>query len=74
MHEGLPEMVDLIPPEWRPSEKYITICARCGKEILKRNAPALYVKKSSYAPLRVLLHFCETCYYNFLEDYEIPEV
>lgn len=66
------EANSVIPPEWRPAEKYIARCARCGAEILKSNGVALYRLRKG-ATMSVLLHFCERCYYNFLDDYGIGE-
>lgn len=70
---GRPEAGDRIPKEWRPAERYITKCARCGTEILKQNSVHVYVKKPGHCELRILLHFCVTCYTYFLDDYGIPE-
>ena len=61
-----------IPPEWRPAERHIAVCARCGCEILKANAVALY-KLRKGTTMSLLLHFCQKCYYNFLDDYGIGE-
>ena len=66
------EACAVIPPEWRPSEHFIATCARCGGEVLKRNAIALYRKKGGM-PSKLLLHFCPECYCNFLDDYGIGE-
>lgn len=62
-----------IPQEYRPAESQIAVCARCGGEILKRNGVAIYVKHGSIAQVKVLLHFCRSCYANFLEDYGVGE-
>lgn len=66
------EPMSKMPEEWRPGERYIARCARCGAEVLKRNAAALYVLRKGRT-MRVLMHLCPRCYSNFLEDYEITE-
>lgn len=72
MINGRPEMGDRIPPEWRPAERYITTCARCGCEMLKSNGIALYRQRKG-STMQLLLHFCVACYTNFLDDYGIGE-
>lgn len=62
----------VIPQEWRPAERFITTCARCGSEVLKKNAVALYRLRKG-TTMSVLLYFCNRCYYNFLDDYGISE-
>lgn len=66
------EAQSVIPPEWRPDERYIATCGRCGAEVLKKNAVAIYRLRKG-TTMSVLLHFCERCYYNFLDDYGIGE-
>ena len=66
------EMNEKIPQEWRPAERYIARCARCGAEVLKRNATAIYRLRSGQ-PMRQLMYFCPQCYSNFLDDYGIGE-
>ena len=61
-----------IPPEWRPAEKYIATCARCGREVLKANAVALY-RKRPRGNAALLMHLCEICWCNFLDDYGMGE-
>ena len=67
-----PDPNSVIPQEWRPAERYITVCARCGSEALKANAVALYRLRKG-TTMSVLCHFCNRCYYNFLDDYGISE-
>lgn len=66
------EPIERIPPEWRPDEHYIAVCGRCGNECLKRNMVAIYHlrKKSS---MKILMHLCQRCYANFLDDYWIGD-
>lgn len=61
-----------IPPEWRRNEYFVAVCGRCGDEVAKRNAVAIYRlrKKSS---MKILMHLCQRCYENFLDDYGIGE-
>ena len=66
------EPFEVIPPEWRPDNRYITRCARCGAEVLKRNAVALYTLKRGQS-MRLLMHLCPTCYANHLDDYGMGE-
>ena len=66
------EAMEKIPDEWRPNERYITHCARCGAEILKRNAVAIY-RLRRCGSMALLMHFCSNCYNNFLDDYGIGE-
>lgn len=66
------EAGERIPREWRPAERYIARCARCGAEVLKVNAVALYRLRKG-ATMSVLMHLCPTCYNNFLDDYGIGE-
>lgn len=63
---------ETIPQEWRPAERYIATCARCGCEVLKVNAVAIYRLRKG-ATMQKLLHFCGRCYCNFLDDYGISE-
>ena len=63
---------DKIPQEWSPAERYITQCVRCGAEILKKNAVAIYRLRRGQT-MSLLTHFCPNCYNNFLDDYGIGE-
>ena len=72
MINGKPESCDRIPADWRPAERYITKCGRCGCELLKANAAAIYAQRKG-ATMHVVLHFCSECYYSFLDDYGIGE-
>ena len=66
------EANEKIPQEWRPAERFIATCARCGAEVLKRNATAIYHLRGGQ-PMSLLMHFCPRCYSNFLDDYGIGE-
>lgn len=67
-----PEAFETIPQEWRPDERFITRCARCGMELLKKNAIAIYRLRRG-ENMSILMHFCPKCYSNFLDDYGIGE-
>lgn len=62
-----------LPSMWRPADKYIGTCARCGCEGLKKNMTAIYVKKDSYSPVRIMCHVCNECYAAFCDEYGIQE-
>ena len=64
--------MEKIPEEWRPADRFIAVCGRCGAELLKRNAVAIHRMRKGDT-MRVLLHFCPRCYYSFLDDYGIRE-
>lgn len=51
----------MIPKEFRPAEKYIGLCARCGQEGLKKRMISVYLKDSSYGPVRIACHVCQRC-------------
>lgn len=56
---------------WRPNEIHIAICAKCGKEGLKRNMTSLYVKDGTYASMRILCHICRRCFPQLLDELEV---
>ena len=56
---------------WRPHEKYIAICAKCGREGLKKNMVSLYVKDGSYSVMRILCHICRRCMPVLLDELEV---
>ena len=56
---------------WRLHERYITVCAKCGKEGLKRNMSTLLVKKDVYSPVRTLCHVCPRCMRQLLDELEV---
>jgi len=62
-----------VPDYWRPSERYIGRCCRCGQEMLKKHMATLSARVDSYHPLKTIGHFCPSCYSAFLEEYEISE-
>lgn len=47
------------------------ICAKCGKEHMKRNMTGLYVKTSVYDPPRILCHLCDRCLPVLLDELEV---
>ena len=59
---------DIIPQDWRPNERYIAVCAKCGRELLKKNMAQIYVKEGSVSTIKILCHFCVNCYAAFLDD------
>ncbi|MGN0998671.1 MAG: hypothetical protein ACI4PO_03890 [Faecousia sp.] len=58
-------------PEWRPSEKLIGTCAKCGREQLKKHMTALYIKEGGVATMRVLCHICHRCLPVLLDELEV---
>lgn len=56
---------------WRPSERYIAVCAKCGREGLKKNMTSFYVKDGAYAPIRILCHICPRCLPGLLDELEV---
>lgn len=61
---------------WAIDEKYVAECARCGKEGLKRNMAAMYVKRDSYSRLKIMCHFCQNCLVSLADEMgvEVPNV
>lgn len=61
-------------PLWRVDPKYIAPCAKCGRDGLKRNMVALYIKKGAYSNLKIMCHFCPDCMVRFADELavEIP--
>lgn len=64
--------MERIPSKWRPSEKFIRVCGRCGSEIITTNSTSVHVKRPR-ENMKLMMHLCEECYLNFLDDYEIRE-
>lgn len=62
-----------VPEYWRPADRYIGRCCRCGQEMLKKHMVTLAARTDAYHPLKTIGHFCQSCYARFLEDYEINE-
>ncbi|MBQ9733944.1 MAG: hypothetical protein IJV74_06895 [Clostridia bacterium] len=62
-----------LPFMWRPDERYIATCARCGCEGLKKRMTSFYVKRGAYSNLKILCHFCEDCYVAFLDEFSVAE-
>lgn len=56
---------------WRPHERYIAICAKCGTEGLKKNMTSLYVKDGAYSQVRILCHLCPRCLPELLDELEV---
>lgn len=52
--------------------RYYATCAKCGREKLKKRMTAVYVKKDSYSPLRVLCHLCHDCMPSLLDQLGVP--
>lgn len=59
----------LIPDEWRPADRYIAECKRCGREMLKKHMIALLVRAGSAVPV-TFCHFCPECWVSFAEELE----
>ncbi len=47
------------------------ICAKCGKEDMKKNMIGLYVKPDVYDPPRILCHLCTRCLPVLLDELEV---
>lgn len=56
---------------WRPHERYITLCAKCGVEGLKQNMVTLLIRESSGSPVRTLCHLCKSCFPALLDELEV---
>ena len=56
---------------WRPDERYIGCCAKCGREGLKKRMVSLYVKDGSYSPVKILCHICRKCLPALLDELEV---
>lgn len=56
---------------WRPHERYIAICAKCGREGLKKNMSTILIKENSYRPVRTLCHLCSRCLPQLLDELEV---
>lgn len=52
----------------RYAPRYYAVCSKCGEEKEKKRMMALYVKRGSYAQVRVLCHFCESCFVALLDE------
>lgn len=55
----------------RPHERYITLCAKCGREGLKKHMTTLLVRENAYRPVRTLCHLCPRCYPQLLDELEV---
>ena len=58
---------------WRPHERYITLCAKCGREGLKKNMTTLLVRATAGSPVRTLCHLCPSCYPKLLDVLEVSD-
>ena len=56
---------------WRPHERYITHCAKCGIEGLKQNMTTLLVRESAGSPVRTLCHLSKRCFPALLDELEV---
>lgn len=54
----------------RPHERYITLCAKCGREGLKKHMTTLLVKDKC-GTVRTLCHLCPNCYARMLDELEV---
>ena len=53
------------------SPKLLTVCAKCGREGMKKRMFALYIKRGGYATMRVLCHICPNCMPALLDELEV---
>lgn len=56
---------------FRQAERYYGICAKCGKEQMKKHMVSLYVKNGSYSQVRILCHICKNCLPVLLDELEV---
>lgn len=56
---------------WRPHECLIAHCVKCGREGLKRNMSALYIKDRYTQTPKRLCHLCYDCLPQLLDDLEV---
>ena len=61
-----------LPLMWRPADKFIAVCPRCGCEGLKQRMTAIYTKRTDTL-MRVLCHICDDCYTALLDELGIGE-
>ena len=52
-------------------ETFIGICARCGREGLKRHMVTLFIKANGRSPMRKLCHLCPDCLPVLLDYLEV---
>lgn len=50
--------------------RYITICAKCGSERLKRHMNCILVRQRSGNPV-TLCYLCESCFVRLMDELEV---
>lgn len=50
------------------NEKYIGHCAGCGIELLKKQMVTI-LRKRGYSNPKTVLHLCEECYAELMDEY-----
>lgn len=53
------------------SPKLLTVCAKCGRDGMKKKMYALYLKPGGTGTARVLCHICPRCMPVLLEELEV---
>lgn len=53
------------------SPKLLTVCAKCGREGMKKKMYALYLKQGGYSTMRILCHICPNCMPALLDELEV---
>lgn len=57
---------------WKGADKFIGICAKCGREGFKRNMYVLSIRPpNTYASPKKLCHICTRCLPVLLDDLEV---
>lgn len=56
---------------WRPDERFITTCAKCGREGLKKRMHSLYIKQINESAPHILCHVCDRCLTVLLDELEV---
>ena len=56
---------------WRPHERYITFCAKCSREGLKKNMVTILIRETAGSPVRTLCHICRDCLPQLLDQLEV---
>lgn len=56
---------------WRGYEKHVGICAKCGREGLKRNMATLMIRANGRCNPRTVAHLCPDCLPILLDELEV---
>lgn len=50
---------------------FLAVCAKCGREGMKKRMTSLYVKKDTYSSVKILCHICPDCMPVLLDELEV---